>query len=142
MKTAKHKFIPIFLCIVILVFCMVVPASARASAYFDYTSVYVENLGGGTLNIQIHVLSTGTMQEVGASQITIYEKQSNGNYSPVFTFTRENYPSLITRNRISYITAVTYYGDPGKSYYALAAFYAKNTSGSQTLWRTSNTVNT
>lgn len=142
MKATRQRLISLSLCVVILIFSMTIPASARASAYFDFTNAYVSDAGNGAVRIKVHVLATGTMQEVGATQVVVYEKQSNGSYTSVFTFTREKYPSLITKNRLSYITYVTYPGDTGKSYYVSVAFYAKNLSGSQTKWGTSNIVET
>lgn len=141
MSHNKKRFLSLFLCIV-LTCCMIVPASARASEYFHRTYVTATNIGSGKLSIFIDLAATGTMQEVGATKIIVYEKKSSGKYESVYTFTREAYPSLITYNRLSHVAYVTYYGDPGKSYYVSAAFYAKNASGSQTLWRDSSVVNT
>lgn len=138
MKVTKKKLISLSLCIVMLLFVLVIPASARASAYFSYTSLYAEDLGNGTISIKVHALGTGTMQEIGATQVIIYEKQSDGSYDPVRTYTKGDYPSLISYNRASHLSYVTYYGTPGKSYYALCAFYAKNATGSQIKWSTSN----
>lgn len=141
MTCIKRRSLALLLCIV-LTCCMVIPASARASEYFHRTYVKATNVGGGTLSIMVDLAATGTMQEVGATKVVVYEKKSNGNFEPVYTFTREAYPNLITYNRLSYITYVTYYGDPGKSYYVSAAFYAKNASGSQTKWGDSSVVYT
>lgn len=139
MKLTKKKIIPLSLCIIMLLFTFAIPASARASAYFSYTNVYANDIGNGTISIKIHVLGTGTMQQIGATQVTVYEEQSDGSYDPVCTYTRDNYyPSMISYNRASHLSYVTHYGTPGKSYYAVCAFYAKNVNGSQTKWSTSN----
>lgn len=139
MTIAKKKIIPLSLCIIMLFFTLAIPASARASAYFSYTNVFAEDIGNGTIRIKVHVLGTGTMQQIGASQVIIYEKQSDGSYDAVATYTKDNYyPSLISYNRASHLSYVTHYGTPGKSYYALCAFYAKNATGSQIKWSTSN----
>ncbi len=137
----KRRYLAILLCLV-LAFCMVIPASARASEYFHRTYVKATHVGGGTLSIMVDLAATGTMQEVGATEVVVYEKNSSGIFEPVYTFTREAYPSLVTYNRLSYITYVTYYGEPGKSYYVSAAFYAKNASGSQIKWGDSSVVYT
>lgn len=138
MRISKQKLISLSLCVIILAFTLAIPASARASAYFSYTNVYADDIGSGTIRIKVHVLGTGTMQEIGATQVIVYEEQSDGSYDPVRTYTRNNYPSLISYNRASHISYVTHYGTPGKSYYALCAFYAKNSTGSQIKWSTSN----
>lgn len=141
MSHVRKNFLSLLLCIV-LIFSMTIPASARASEYFHRTYVSATNAGNGVLRIKVDLAATGTMQELGATEVVVYEKKSNGSYDDVYTFTRELYPNLITKNRLSYVTYVTYYGSPGKSYYILCAFYAKNSSGSQTLWGSSSVVNT
>lgn len=141
MKFIKKRSLFCLLCL-ILTCCMVLPASARASEYFHRTYVHATDIGGGTLSILIDLSATVTMQEVGADRVIVYEKQSNGKYEPVYTFTRDLYPSLISYNRVSHANYLTYYGDPGKTYYVSAAFYAKNAYGSQTLWGSSDLVYT
>lgn len=141
MNKTRKRLISLPICI-LLVIVMAIPASARASAYFDYTNLAITNISNGSIKIKLHVLATGTMQEVGATEVVIYEKKSDGGFDPVYTFTKENYPSMVTYNRMSYITYLTYYGSTGKSYYVLAAFYAKNSSGSQTKWVSTSVINT
>ena len=141
MSHTKKRSLSVALCF-ILMCTMIIPASARASEYFHRTYVTATNIGGGTLSIMIDLAATGTMQEVGEKEVIVYEKKSNGNYESVYTFTREAYPSLISYNRLSHVSYVTYYGSPGKSYYISAAFYAKNANGSQTLWGSSSVVRT
>ena len=141
MTCIKKRTLSLLLCVT-LMFVMIVPASARASEYFHRTYVEVTHIGNGVLRIKVDLAATGTMQELGATQVTVYEETSNGNYEPIKTYTREEYPSLVTYNRASYVTYITHYGSPGKTYYALCAFYAKNINGSQILWRGSNAENT
>ena len=122
----------------ILIFSMAIPASARASEYFYRTYVEATDIGNGVIRIKIDIGATKTMQELGATQVIVYEEQSDGSYDPVKTYTRSEYPSLISYNRATHVSYITHYGTPGKSYYALCALYAKNTSGSQIKWSTSN----
>ena len=141
MTYVKKRTLSLLLCVA-LMFVMIVPASARASEYFHRTYAEVTHIGNGVLRIKVDLAATGTMQELGATQVIVYEKKSNGSYEPVRTYTRETNPSLVTYNRASYVTYITHYGSTGKTYYALCAFYAKNASGSQILWRDSNPENT
>lgn len=139
MRLTKKKIISLSLCIIMLFFALAIPASARASAYFSYTNVFAEDIGNGIISIKVHVLGTGTMQQIGASQVIVYEEQPDGSYEPVATYVKETYdPPLISYNRASHLSYVTHYGTPGKSYYALCAFYAKNINGSQIKWSISN----
>jgi len=133
MKRIGTKTLALFLCLT-LVFSAALSASARASDYFSHTSVSATKSGSGTLRIKLNVVATG------ASEIIVYEKQSNGTYQDVFTFKRDKYPTLVTKNRSSYVTYVTYPGTPGKTYYVTAHCYAANASGSQYTWAGSSAV--
>lgn len=134
----KKRSIALFL-LLALIFSITIPASARASEYFFRTYVKATDIGSGVIRILVDVAATETMQEVGATQVIVYEEQSDGSYDPVRTYTRYNYsPSLISYNRVSHVSYVTHYGTPGKSYFAICAFYAKDENGSQTKWSTSN----
>lgn len=133
---SKKPFV-LVLCL-LLVFVMAIPVGARASAYFSRTYAEATDIGGGTIRIKVDLAGTGTMQEIGATQVIVYEEQPDGSYDPVRTYTRSEYPSLISYNRASHVSYVTHYGTSGKSYYALCAFYAKNATGSQIKWGASN----
>ncbi len=141
MANIKRKALSLSLCIV-LIFSMAIPASARASEYFYRTYIEVTDVGNGVLRIKVDLGATETMQELGATKVIVYEKSSSGNYEPIFTFERQYYSQLVTYNRASHVAYVTYYGETGKSYYALCAFYAKNATGSQIKWGGSNIEDT
>ena len=96
MKRIGTKTLALFLCLT-LVFSAALSASARASDYFSRTSVSATKSGSGTLRIKLNVVTTGAMRELGASEIIVYEKQSNGTYQDVFTFKRDKYPTLVTK---------------------------------------------
>lgn len=133
----KRKF-AFILVLSILMLGMAIPASARASDYFYRTYVESTDIGNAVIRIKIDIGATETMQELGATQVIVYEEQSDGSYEPIKTYTRSKYPSLISYNRASHVSYITHYGTPGKSYYALCAFYAKNSTGSQIKWGSSN----
>lgn len=137
MTQIRKRSLALFLLLTLL-FSITIPASARASEYFHRTYVKATDIGSGVIRILVDVGATETMQELGATQVIVYEKQSDGSYDPVKTYTRSEYPSLISYNRASHASYITHYGTPGKSYYALCAFYAKNSSGSQIKWSSSN----
>lgn len=80
------------------------------------------------------------MQELGATQIRVYEKQSNGTSKAVYTFYRASYPKLIAKNKIYMVVDITYRGIPGRTYYATANCYAKDSKGSNSMWVDSNSV--
>lgn len=87
MKRIGQKQLSLLLCLVLL-FTMAIPAGARASDYFNNTYVSATAVGGGTLRIKVDVAASGIMQELGATEIIVHERQANGTYKPVRTFTR------------------------------------------------------
>lgn len=80
------------------------------------------------------------MQELGAKMIVVNEKQSDGNYKAVYTFTPEKYANLIGKNGSKFSFKSTYQGVSGKQYYITAQLYAKNAKASSTIWAGSQTV--
>ena len=141
MKLSRRTLLPLFL-VIVLMFGLTSSASAstNASDYFAHGEVSASAAGNGKLRIKLDVLATDIMQEVGATQIIVHEKQANGSYQPVYTFKREDHPNLIIKNRSSIVTFVTYQGKPGNTYYVTARCYAKNAHGSEITWASSSAV--
>ena len=106
----------------------------RASAYFSYTSVRAYAQSGGKVLFEIDVDATHTMQEVGASDVYVYEQQDDGSWSNVYTFTKEAHPYLIWTNSAGAYVDATYQGTVGKNYYAVVACYAKDSNGAERLY--------
>ena len=139
MNIKKQKLISVVL-VVTLFFTLAISASARASDYIARASVSASSSGNGRISIEVKTLATGVMQEIGALTVVVSEKISEGNYQPVYTFTRSQYRNLVVKNRQSYSNTLTYQGTAGKSYYITAQCYAKNANGSGTTWVGSNIV--
>ena len=134
MKRIGQKQLSLLLCLVLL-FTMAIPAGARASDYFHRTNISATAGGGGTLWIKLNIAASGTMQELGATEIIVHERQANGTYKPVRTFTRNQNANLIRKNCASNVISLTYKGTPGKYY-----CYAKNASGTGATWIGSSAV--
>lgn len=90
MKTSQRTILSLFF-VVVLTFSLTVPASARASDYFVDKKLSASSAGNGTLKLTLIVSATETMHELGASQIRVYEKQSNGTGKVVYTFFLRTY---------------------------------------------------
>lgn len=106
---------------------------ARASDYFGYTSVRAYAKSGGKILFEVDINATHTMQEVGASEIYVYEQQDDGSWDNVYTFTMDEHPYLIETNAIGACVDATYQGTVGKNYFGTVACYAKDSSGAETL---------
>ena len=139
MKRIGQKQLSLLLCLVLL-FTMAIPAGARASDYFHRTNISATAGGGGTLWIKLNIAASGTTQELGATEIIVHERQANGTYKPVRTFTRNQNANLIRKNCASNVISLTYKGTPGKYYYITAHCYAKNASGTGATWIGSSAV--
>ena len=126
--------------LVVLSLSLAIPASARASNYFNSTGVSVTAVGNGKIQIITTVRATDIMTELGATSLVVKEKQPNGTFKTVHTYTKENLPSLVQRRQASARTELFYQGTPGKTYQVTAFFFAKNNSGSDTRVRTSSSV--
>lgn len=114
--------------------------STRASEYFSYTEVLPIATGNGNITVEFEVNATRVMQEVGVSKIMIWERQSDGTYDNVKTFTRYNTSGMIEYNSSFISSSVSYKGNSGTKYYATAVFYAKNSSGSEEIYSNSRVI--
>ena len=115
-------------------------AAARASDYFAVTSAVAYAEENGKILIEADVCATGMMDEIGVKSITIYEKQSDGYYDDVKTYTRYNTSGMISTNNYEHFKSLTYQGTVGKKYSADIAFYAKDSDGNETLSSITNIV--
>lgn len=140
----KKRFLALF-CSVSVLLCLTTAAwaanpGARASAYFGATSVRAYAQSGGKILFETDINATHTMQEVGVSEIAVFEKQSDGTWDEVYLFTKEEHPYLIETNSIGACIDATYQGTVGKDYYALVACYAKDSDGYEKLYGETPTV--
>ena len=127
------------LCALILLICLstaafATNAGARASDYFSYTSVRAYAKSGGKILFEVDINATHIMQEVGASEIYVYEQQDDGSWDIVYTFTMDEHPYLIETNTAGAYVDATYQGTVGKEYFATVALYAKDSAGAECLY--------
>lgn len=125
------------LCAVILLVSLSTAAyasNARASAYFGATSVRAYAKSGGKILFEVDINATHTMQEVGASEIYVYEQQDDGSWDNVYTFNMDDHPYLIETNSIGACVDATYQGTVGKNYFATVACYARDSAGAERLY--------
>lgn len=116
---------------------MACAATPRASDYFGATAVYAWALDDREILIEFDINATHTMLEVGATQVYIFEQQSDGSYDIVYTFDYRDagyYGCMMDTNSMFGTGEVSYYGTPGVNYYAKCALYARDRTGGQTLY--------
>lgn len=139
MRTTIKRAIPLFLLVTILL-SLAAPASARASTHFSSAGVSVTAKGSGKLQIEMVARATEKMISLGVSYVNIKEKQPNGTYRTVKTYTSSTNPSLIQKNRISFHALLTYQGKSGKTYQVTVTFRAENSTATTTVMRTSRAI--
>lgn len=115
-------------------------AQPYASLHFTATGVVLTPLGNGVVAIEAEAVGTGTMEEIGMSSISVWAKNSDGTSTLKKTYTRYNTSGMIKTNSSGHYVRLDYNGVPGTQYYAIVAFYAKDSRGGETLRQTSNTV--
>ena len=115
-------------------------AEPRASYYFGYTDVYASAQGDGEVLVEIEIDATHTMTQVGVKQLYIYEQQSDGDYEIVHTFDYTTDSGMMAYNKVFYEGSFTYEGTSGVKYFATAALYAKDGSGSETMYEDSYVI--
>ena len=114
----------------IMAFCLfsaMTTAFARSSLTLDAYSAGCAAKNGGKIAIWIDVIGTNPrMDKIGSDAIYLYESTDDVYYTRVAVFEPEDYPIMLTTNKISYYkTVATYQGIPGRYYYALVYCYAE-----------------
>ena len=132
----KKRTIRVGVLIVILCFALSTLASAsiNSSAYIGYSNAHFSR-SGNDVSIYFSVVGRGLMNEIGVSEIYLYEKNGN-TWSLVYTFdsSDSNYTTaMLSYNTTAKASHVTYSGSSTKEYYALLNFYASDNNGSDTI---------
>lgn len=129
--------------VLVLMLSLILPmacAAEQASYYFARTDAVAYAESGGEIYIEAYAHATDIMDKVGVESIEIYEKQSDGYYDVVYTYTRYNTSGMIRSNNFEHFKTVTYQGTVGKKYFADITFYAENDEGFETLSNSTNVV--
>lgn len=118
MKKILSRGISVFLLLVFMC-SLSVPASASvyASKYLSKYDSTIAAQGNGVLRISVTVIAVETIDQLGASKIVV-ERNINGSWTPMKTYTNEEYPELSTTNDYVHAKSVLYNGLPGCEYRA------------------------
>ena len=137
-------------CICLLLVCVMMfsttafaaePDDSRASNFFAGSSVYFWNTSGRNYQIWFDVTAVGTMQKLGASEITVQRSTDNSNWTTVKTYLMGNYPQMIATNTGVHANYVSFTATSGYYYRAIVYLYAKNSSGEGNMREVTATVN-
>lgn len=96
----------------------------RASAYLDNYGAYVYLPGNGEVQVYFNVTGTGTMDEIGALSIKIYESTDGTNWTWKDTFMHDLTPGMLSYNDYFHYGHVSYNGVAGRYYKAYVCIWA------------------
>ena len=135
MKTSCKRFLGALLtiCVFSSIFCTV--ASAMDARYSDYLDSYVCSVtpkGNGKIVVSATVSAIVNATQIGASDVYIYESSNNEDFTCVEEYHYEDYPNMMGTGRHFNRDVATYYGTPGKYYYAAVYVYAGDSTGGDT----------
>lgn len=109
-------------------------AAEESSAYIGAMNGYI-TFSGNNVNVYFSVVGRHRMNEIGVSEILLYEQNGN-TWSLVCDFEADD--PTYTADMLSYNASakadhVTYSGDATKNYCATIYFYAADANGSDTI---------
>ena len=109
-------------------------AAQESSTYISSTSAYFIR-SGNDVNLYFTIVGRGIMNEIGVSEIYLYEKTGNTwHLAFVFNSSDSDYTSaMLSYNTSAKSSHVTYSGSAYKDYYAILLFYAADAYGSDTI---------
>lgn len=134
-KSAFIRAVAFFLVLITLLPMGVCAASTevvqpRASYYLDAYSAYVYIAGGGEVRVYFDVEGTGTMDEIGALNIEIWESTDNNTWTWKKSFTHDTTAGMLSNNDDFHSSSVSYNGVAGRYYKAYVCIWAgKNGAG-------------
>ena len=125
-------------CICILLVCIMMFSTTvfaaetvepRGSDFFAASSVYFWNTSGNKYQIWFDVTAKGTMQELGASQITVQRTTDGSSWTTIRNYYMADYDQMIDTNTGRHGASVPFTAVSGYAYRAIVYLYAKNSSG-------------
>lgn len=126
------------ICLLVIVLCLLLStfasASIESSAYIGYMNAWFTR-SGNDVNIYFSIVGRGIMNEIGVSEIRLFEKNGNS-WNKVYTFdsTDSDYTDdMLSYNASAKADHVTYAGSSTKDYLAILYFYAADDDGSDTI---------
>ena len=117
-----------------------VAVDTRSSAYLSGYCISVTAENGGKIIVNVDVDATHTMDEVGATSITIWRSSDGENFTSVKTYNSDDYPELLGSGLHFNEDVITYYGTPGYYYCASGYCYAGDSRGSDSRYYMSSDV--
>jgi hypothetical protein len=108
-------------------------AAMDASHYLSYYNAYITR-SGNTVKVYIDVVGTGVMDQIGATEIYLYEREnsySNWTLVQTYLYSDPAYASAMMVSNASFkYDYVSYSGNSSYQYMAYVTIYAEKNGGS------------
>lgn len=114
----------LILAIVFILPVGVTAAETRSSLYLNAYTAYIYPAGWGKIQVWFSVDGTGTMDEIGALEIRLYESKDNENWTWVKTFDYPDYSGMLGYNNYYHDGHIEYNGTIGRYYKAYVTIWA------------------
>lgn len=115
-------------------------AAMDSSAYLSSYCVSATAASTARIIINVEVLATHTMDEIGATSIAVYRSADGVEFNYVRSYSYEDYSKMMGSGMVYNEDVITYYGIPGYYYCVEAFVYAGDDTGSDTRQVMSNIV--
>ena len=133
LMTKKAIRLSVIIFILVIILSTAALATTEASQYLSFYSAYIST-SGNTINVNFVVRGTRIMDQIGATEIYLYEKTSStGSWTLVQTFlyTDSAYASDMMDSNASFKDDyVSYSGNSSYQYKAYVTVYAEKDGGS------------
>lgn len=113
----------LILAIVFILPVGVTAAETRSSLYLNAYTAYIYPAGWGKIQVWFSVDGTGTMDEIGALEIQLYESRDNETWTWVKTFEHQNDEGMLGYNNFYHDGYVQYNGTIGRYYKAYVCIW-------------------
>lgn len=127
MNRKRTIFIRVISLLLFFMFLLPTSVSAletRASYYLDAYTAYIYPAGWGKVQIWFSVNGTGTMDEIGALEVRLYESKDNETWTWVKTFEHQIDSGMLGYNNFYHDGHVEYNGTIGRYYKAYVCVWA------------------
>lgn len=95
----------------------------RESLYLSSYGAYVHLPGNGLVQIWFDAQGTGTMDELGALSVSLYESRDGNEWTWKKTFTHDSTPGMLSYNDYFHSSHVEYQGVEGRYYKAYVCIW-------------------
>lgn len=104
------------------------PVEPQASDYLSTYHGYVSK-SGNTIQPVFSVSGTGRMEDIGATEIYLYESSDGVNYSMVKSYRHANYSNMLAHNTSAHASYMSYSGNANYTYKAYICVFAGRNGG-------------